>query len=111
MSQPHDLPSARPRPTRTTALLMGLVIAATVMAACGSDEQPRQPVTTASVVDGRQGAGEDGSNTNTNGGDTGDSMESTSTMAAGSPDTQERIGDQSPGGGDSNGLPDGSTGP
>jgi hypothetical protein len=78
------------------------------MGACGSDK-PQQPSgpTVASVVDGRQAPGANGSNTN--GKDTGETVVVPQTTASPTADTQEKIGDQSPGGGDSNGLPDGST--
>ena len=78
------------------------------MSACGSDK-PQQPSgpTVASVVDGRQAPGANGSNTN--GKDTGETVMVPQTTASPTADTQEKIGDQSPGGGDSNGLPDGST--
>lgn len=85
-------------------------VAGGVLAGCGSDKPQEQPTETApvSVVDGRQGAGPGGANNN--GKDTGDTADVPQTTAVATADTQEQIGDQSPGGGDSNGLPMGSTG-
>jgi len=98
------------RPRRVRSLLPAIVLSAVILGGCGSDE-PQQPASTTpvSVVDGRQGAGPGGANDN--GKDTGDTVDAPQTTAVATADTQEQIGDQSPGGGDSNGLPMGSTGP
>jgi hypothetical protein len=99
--------------TRSTRLgrrgaLIGVALGALLVAGCGSDDQQQpSPTSPASVIDGRQGAGENGAN---NGGkDTGDSVDATPSTAAATADTQEQIGDQSPDGGDSNGLPGATT--
>ena len=83
-----------------------IVVGVCVLGACGSDGSPQQPRGTApvSVIDARQGAGPGGANNN--GRNTGDTTDVPPTTATATADTQEQIGDQSPGGGgDSNGLP------
>jgi len=91
-------------------LLPAIALGASILGGCGSDK-PQQPATTApdSVVDARQGAGPGGENNN--GKDTGETVVVPQTTAAATAGTEDQIGDQSPGGGDSNGLPKGSTGP
>ena len=81
-----------------------------LLGACGSDDKPSEPVqsTPESVVDARQGAGPNGANPGPDSGQTGQTVEMSSTTSTATADTQEKIDDQSPGGGDSNGLPSGS---
>ena len=95
------------RPAMRRLGISTALVAFTVFAAgCGSDkrEQPLESSPT-TVVDGRQGAGPGGANGN--GKDTGETASVAPATGMATADTQEQIGDQSPGGGDSNGLPKG----
>ena len=98
---------AQRRPTMRRAGIAAALVVITVFAAgCGSDKR-EQPLETAptTAVDARQGAGPGGANGN--GKDTGETVSVAPTTGMATADTQEQIGDQSPGGGDSNGLPKG----
>jgi hypothetical protein len=99
-------PTHRRPAMRRIGIAAALVVLTAVTAGCGSDkrEQPLESSPT-TVVDGRQGAGPGGANGN--GKDTGETGSVAPTTGMATADTLEQIGDQSPGGGDSNGLPKG----
>ena len=84
--------------------LAAVIVAATALGlgGCGSDSDP-QPSTPPTVVDGRQAPGPNGNNP---GGEQNGTSVAPASPSAGTADTVEKIGDQSPGGG--GGLPGGS---
>jgi len=101
---PHSL-RERPlivRRRRRSLVAVFVAVTALGLGACGSDSEP-QPSTPTTVVDGRQAPGPNGNNPG--GQDNGTSVAPAS-PSAGTADTVEKIGDQSPGGG--GGLPGGS---
>ena len=95
---------------RSTRWLAAVAATAALLGACGSDDKPGAPAVTTpeSVIDASQGAGPDGANTGQDSGQSGDTVQLASTTSTATADTQEKIGIDSPGGGDSNGLPSGS---